>query len=165
MTQDAGTTALFVIDAFRYEMGDELYRALADTPATTVHLKSRLAELPTDTPVGMNALAPVASNGRLSVVSTSSGGIAGFSTGEMRVTDPESRKRAMFHRVGGHACPLLTLEDVVSPRRRIAEGGRGSISPRGGAQSGNRQRRGKGRGAGRLRPCHAEAARRLATAA
>ena len=113
MTLDSGTTALFLIDAFRYEMGDELYRALADTPATTVHIKARLAELPTVTAVGMNALAPVASGGRLTVVTQSGGGIAGFSTGEMRVTDPESRKRAMHDRVGGRSCPLLTLEEVV----------------------------------------------------
>ena len=39
---------------------------------------------------------------------------SGFSTGEFRVSDPESRKRAMQGRVGGPTCPLLTLEDVVT---------------------------------------------------
>ncbi len=46
MTQEPGTTALFVVDAFRFEMGEELYRQLAGESATTVHLKARLAELP-----------------------------------------------------------------------------------------------------------------------
>ena len=116
MTQEAGTTAYFVIDAFRFEMGDELYRQLVDTPAATAQLKARLAELPTVTEVGMNVLAPVATNGRLKPsLSTSDGGsVLGFSTGEFRVSDPESRKRAMHDRVGGAACPWLTLEDVVS---------------------------------------------------
>lgn len=116
MTQEAGTTAYFVIDAFRFEMGAELYRQLVETPATTMQLKARLAELPTVTEVGMNVLAPVVTNGRLRpTLSTNDGGsILGFSAGEFRVFDPETRKRAMHDRVGGAACPWLTLEDVVS---------------------------------------------------
>ncbi len=73
----------------------------------------RLAELPTATEVGMNVLAPVADRGRLRPI-ISDGVVLGFSTGEFRVSDPESRKRAMHDRVGGTTCPLLTLEDVVT---------------------------------------------------
>ena len=36
LAQESGTTAFFVVDAFRFEMGEELYATLADTPATTV---------------------------------------------------------------------------------------------------------------------------------
>ena len=116
MTQEPGTTALFVVDAFRFEMGDELYRQLAGESSTTVHLKGRLAELPSVTEVGMNVLAPVSSQGKLapSLSDTNGGRIQGFSTGEFRVSDPESRKRAMHGRVGGTSCPWLTLEEVVS---------------------------------------------------
>jgi hypothetical protein len=117
LTQAAGTTAYFVIDAFRYEMGEELYRQLMDTPASTVLLKARLAELPTVTAVGMNALAPVASNGWLSPALEGDGDsakISGFATGEFRVTSPETRKRAMHDRVGGGTSPRLTLDEVVS---------------------------------------------------
>ena len=116
MTQEAGTTAFFVVDAFRFEMGDEFYRQLVETPATTAQLKARFAELPTVTEVGMNVLAPVATNGRLrpSLSAIDGGHVLGFSTGEFRVSDPETRKRAMHDRVGGAACPWLTLEDVVS---------------------------------------------------
>jgi hypothetical protein len=116
LTQKAGTTAYIVIDAFRFEMGDELFRQLVDTPATTVHLKARLAELPTVTNVGMNVLAPVATNGRLApALSTSDGGsVLGFSTGEFRVFDAETRKRAMYDRIGGGSCPWLTLDEVMN---------------------------------------------------
>jgi len=116
MAQEAGTTAYFVVDAFRFEMGDELYREIAATPATTAQLKGRLAELPTVTEVGMNVLAPVATNGRLrpSLSTNDGGSVLGFSTGEFRVSDLETRRRAMHDRVGGTACPWLTLEDVVS---------------------------------------------------
>jgi hypothetical protein len=116
MAQEAGTTAYFIIDALRFEMGHELYQQLVDTPATTAQLKPRLAELPTVTEVGMNVLAPVVSNGRLrpSLSSNDGGSVLGFSTGEFRVFDAETRKRAMHERVGGASCPWLTLEDVVS---------------------------------------------------
>ena len=128
MALEPGTTAYFVVDAFRFEMGEELYRQLVETPATTAQLKARLAELPTVTEVGMNVLAPVAANGRLRpALSTNDGGkILGFSTGEFRVSDLETRKRAMHDRVGGGACPWVTLEEVVtrdsaSLKRSIAQ--------------------------------------------
>jgi len=116
MTQEPGITALFVVDAFRFEMGEELYRQIDGESSTTVHLKGRLAELPSVTEVGMNVLAPVSSKGKLapSLSDTNGGRIQGFSTGEFRVSDPETRKRAMQGRVGGTSCPWLTLEEVVS---------------------------------------------------
>ncbi|UPU37482.1 BREX-6 system phosphatase PglZ [Geomonas paludis] len=115
LTQEPGTTAYFVVDALRFEMGEELYRQLQDTPATTVQLKPRLAELPTVTEVGMNLLAPVVQSGRLApVMSTDACSVQGFKAGEFSVFDPETRRRAMHDRVGGGTCPWLTLEDVVS---------------------------------------------------
>ena len=116
MAQESGTTAYFVVDALRYEMAEELYRQLAGTAGATVHLKARLAELPTVTEVGMNVLAPVTANGRLTpALSDVEGGkVLGFATGELRVFDPDSRKRAMHGRVGGRTCPWHTLDDVVS---------------------------------------------------
>jgi hypothetical protein len=113
LCQEPGITAYFVVDAFRYEMGEELYRSLASTPAAHAQLGARLAELPTVTEVGMNVLAPVSRNGRLRPSMTPSR-IQGFSTGEFRVSDPETRQRAKRERVGGNACPWLTLEEVVA---------------------------------------------------
>ncbi|MBK1717209.1 BREX-6 system phosphatase PglZ [Thiocystis violacea] len=117
LTRESGTTAYFVVDAFRYEMAEELYRQLIDTPATTVTLKARLAELPTCTEVGMNVLAPVAINGELApALSSREGGgrVLGFACGEFRVSDPETRQRAMHARVGGGTCPWMSLDEVVT---------------------------------------------------
>lgn len=115
MTRESGTTALFVIDAFRYEMADELHRQLERTPATTTRLRARFAELPSVTEVGMNAIAPIERSGRLTPEFTREGDrVLGFTTGEFRVFDPETRRRAMHERVGGATCPWLTLSDVTS---------------------------------------------------
>ena len=119
------TTALFVVDAFRYEMAQELLAGLGDEAATTCRLDARLAELPTITAVGMNVLAPVVRNGRLKPA-IQKGSFQGFSTGEYRVSDPDSRKRAMHDRVGGTTCPRLSLREVVdrdttSLKRSIAK--------------------------------------------
>ena len=121
------TTAFFLLDAFRYEMAEELHRQLADTPAIRTRLTARLAELPTVTEVGMNVLAPLSKKGRLSPFFSADGKkIVGFSCGEFRVCDPETRRRAMHDRVGGKTCPSLRLNDVVerdskSLRRSIAQ--------------------------------------------
>ncbi len=94
-------------------MAQELFESIADSRATIAHVRARLAELPTVTEIGMNALAPVAERGRLAPIFVD-GAMAGFSTGEFRVSSPETRKRAMHDRVGGATCPMLTLEEVIS---------------------------------------------------
>ena len=124
LTREAGATALFMVDALRFEMGEELRRGLGQVPATAVELSARLAELPTVTPVGMNALAPAADAGKLRPAMSKSR-ILGFETGEFRVATPDSRRRAMHARAGGDTCPLLPLEEVVSRdaaalKRRVA---------------------------------------------
>lgn len=128
MVSEAGTTAYFVVDALRFEMGAELLAEMQELPSTTSSLKARLAELPTVTEVGMNALAPVVQGGRLKPVRAAgdNGGFLGFQCGEFRVSNPETRKRAMQDRVGGSTCPWLALEqvlerDATSLRRAIAQ--------------------------------------------
>ncbi|MCC6811540.1 MAG: BREX-6 system phosphatase PglZ [Deltaproteobacteria bacterium] len=118
-------TAYFVVDAFRFEMAEELADAIGEQPATKKQLRARLAELPTVTEVGMNVLAPVAVNGKLKPALRDNQ-IQGFSAGEYRVDSPETRRRAMFDRVGGAGCPRLPLRDVLtedaaSLRRRVAQ--------------------------------------------
>lgn len=112
LTQQSGVTAYFVVDALRYEMADELRRALEETPATTIELSARLSELPSVTEIGMNALAPVAQSGKM-LANVTASGPAGFSTGEFRVHTPETRRRAMHERVGGATCPLIPLADLI----------------------------------------------------
>ncbi len=115
LTQEAGVTAFFMVDALRFEMGSELLDALKDTPATQTNLSARFAELPTVTEVGMNVLAPVAMQGKLSPVMASGGaGITGFSTGEFKVSDPDTRRRAIHDRIGGSTCPWMSLDEVTA---------------------------------------------------
>ncbi len=108
--------AVFLVDALRYEMAIELFEQLQDTPASTVQLKARLAELPTVTEVGMNVLAPVVSQGRLSpsLSSSDGGSIQGFRAGEFLVNNPDTRLRAMQARTTGGPCLKLSLEEVTS---------------------------------------------------
>lgn len=124
LTAGEGTTAFFVVDALRYEMGQELLESIGDAAKTDVNLNWRLAELPTVTEVGMNVLAPVAKGSKLQPEFTN-GRIAGFSTGEFRVHDPDTRRRAMHDRTGGRTCPRIELEEVLrleagTLRRKIA---------------------------------------------
>jgi hypothetical protein len=108
--------AVFLVDALRYEMAIELFQQLQDTPASTVQLKARLAELPTVTAVGMNVLAPVVSQGRLSpsLSSSDGGSIQGFRAGEFLVNNPDTRLRAMQARTAGGPCLRLSLEEITS---------------------------------------------------
>ncbi|MGB3294137.1 MAG: BREX-6 system phosphatase PglZ [Phormidesmis sp.] len=103
--------AYFLVDAFRYEMATELAGELK-TAGSTVHLQARYAELPTLTAVGMNALAPVQTGGRLTLAK---GEFSGFRAGEYTVNTPASRLRAMSDRSinsTGHRSQLLTLSEV-----------------------------------------------------
>lgn len=101
--------AVFLIDAFRYEMATELIDELKATGAgTVVDLKPRFAELPTITAVGMNVLAPVARGEKLTVA----GIFQGFKSGEFTVKRPEDRSRAMGLRSAGKPALERKLSDV-----------------------------------------------------
>lgn len=91
-----GRVAYVMVDALRFEMAQALAAELSREKAR-VHVAARLAELPTITAVGMNALAPVEHSGRLRPV-VSEGDLKGFSAGEFRVCDPADRVRAMSKR-------------------------------------------------------------------
>ena len=125
MAKEPGVTALFVIDALRFEMAQDLERALTGQAATAVHLRPRLAELPTVTPIGMNALAPLARGGRLQPLLKKQT-FRGMQTSEYQVTNPETRQKAMQARVGGSTCPWWSIDEVLgrdaeSLRRGLAQ--------------------------------------------
>jgi hypothetical protein len=107
LTLTSEKVAVFLIDAFRYEMATELVDEL-NGAGTVVDLKPRLAELPSITSVGMNVLAPVAQGERLTVA----GIFQGFKTGEFTVRKPEDRSRAMGLRSSGKPALGLKLADV-----------------------------------------------------
>lgn len=108
-----GTVAYFTVDALRYEMAQELAQRLT-RPGSRLHLRARLAELPSVTSVGMNVLCPVAREGRLKV----EGAFKGFRSGEYAVTSRQNRLRTMGDRSletlpGGRRSPLgLSLREV-----------------------------------------------------
>lgn len=107
LTLTGEKVAVFLIDAFRYEMATELVEELKG-PGTVVDLRPRLAELPTITSVGMNVLAPVTKGDRLTVA----GVFQGFKTGEFTVRKPEDRSRAMGMRSVGKPALLVKLAEV-----------------------------------------------------
>lgn len=119
--------ALFVVDALRYEMATALQELLPTSRNAPVVLKPRLAELPSITSVGMNVLAPITRNDRLvPELRADLRDFEGFSTGEYRVSNPDTRQRAMHARAGGGSCPLLKLgevleRDATSLRRSIGQ--------------------------------------------
>ncbi len=107
LTLGGEKVAVFVIDAFRFEMATELVEELRGS-GSVVSLKPRFAELPTITSVGMNVLPPVSRGDRLSVAGT----FGGFKTGEYTVKTPDDRARAMGGRSVGKKALSLKLEEV-----------------------------------------------------
>jgi len=95
-------TALLLVDAFRYELGEELATMLADYANGGKIISAMLAELPTVTAVGMNALMPVTRDGSLDPVFDKTGKkILGFRSGERQITTPETRQRSLAEYAGG----------------------------------------------------------------
>ncbi len=107
LTQTGEKVAYFMIDAFRFEMATELVEELKAS-GNMVDLKPRLAELPTITSVGMNALAPVAQGEKLVIAGT----FNGFKASEFAVRTPELRARAIGARSVGQPALLLKLTEA-----------------------------------------------------
>lgn len=105
-------TALFFVDALRYELGKELVQKL-NTMGTTPRISAMLAELPTITAVGMNALVPVVKESRLSPIHDKNGGIIGFQGGERQVKTPEERHRTLQDHAGVETS-WIVLGDLLS---------------------------------------------------
>lgn len=128
LAHETGKVALFMIDAFRFEMAKDL-EAMIKEAGTTVDLTARLAELPTITAVGMNVLAPVTMGEKVLPVFTKQGAFAGFRCGEFTVDVPDKRARAMSQKIHGPEVPLWRLSDVRTMsdktlKKMVAEGPR-----------------------------------------
>jgi hypothetical protein len=122
LKQRGEQTALILVDALRFEMAADLRDAL-HAKGTDVELRGRLAELPTMTAVGMNALAPVALGGKLTMAGD--GGFRGFRAAETTVFDWATRAQAMGGRSLGKKMRELDLDDVAQDsiagvRQRLA---------------------------------------------
>ncbi len=121
---EADKTVLFLVDALRFEMATELVELIG----ANARLRARLAELPSVTEIGMNALAPIAQAGKLRPLLSGKPArrFAGFAAANFQVKSPASRKKAMAKRAGGTACPDLAIEDllrmsVADLRRSLAQ--------------------------------------------
>jgi hypothetical protein len=101
--------AFILVDALRFEMAQGFALELK-REKYNVSLNARLAELPTDTVIGMNALGPVERNGRLRLVMKDDA-FAGFSTGEFTVHDAATRIRVMSRRSVSGTAEDIKLED------------------------------------------------------
>ncbi|HMA92702.1 MAG TPA: BREX-6 system phosphatase PglZ [Polyangiaceae bacterium] len=101
--------AFLMVDALRFEMAQGFALDLK-REKYHVSLNPRLAELPTDTVIGMNALAPVQRNARLRPV-IKGGDFAGFAVGETTVFDPTTRIRVMSQRSVTGTAEDIELEE------------------------------------------------------
>jgi len=115
--------AYFLVDALRFEMAQGLAQELAKDKYI-VQLTPRMAELPTDTVVGMNVLAPVEQAGRLRPV-IKAGSLKGFFSGEVQVCTPADRVRAISQRSLGSTAEDIELEQfqelsLVQLKRRLS---------------------------------------------
>lgn len=111
---DKEKTALFLVDALRFEMAQELLELLGKAGGARIKLDVRLAELPSVTEVGMNVLAPVLEDQVLRpAFDKKARRFDGFKTSSYRVRSPKDREKAIRHRAGGDACPWKELEEVL----------------------------------------------------
>jgi len=123
MVQQGERVALFLVDALRFEMAQALAQELK-RDRFRIGLSARLAELPTDTAIGMNALAPTERSGRLRAV-IKDGSIQGFYSGEFAVCTPSARVQAMTSRSLTSTAEDLELEEfndlsLTQLKRRLA---------------------------------------------
>ena len=115
--------AYFLVDALRFEMAQGLAQELKKD-RYRVSLTPRLAELPTETYIGMNVLAPVERNGRLRPV-LRNGALKGFMSGEAQVCTPPDRIRAISTRSLSSTAEDIELEQLqdltlIQLKRRLS---------------------------------------------
>jgi PglZ domain len=90
-------TALFLVDGLRYELGIQLQNILKDIKPKITPL---LAELPSVTAIGMNALSPVVKGDMLTPLLDNRNRPIGFKGGARQVISPADRKKTYEDNVG-----------------------------------------------------------------
>jgi hypothetical protein len=110
VTQDP--VVVFFIDAFRYELGEVLMQRLQEDKGKC-DLSARMAELPTITPVGMNALLPIESNDRLTpAFDKKKGKFIGFKSGEKLINGPTQRKK-LLESISDHPVKWTSPKEII----------------------------------------------------
>jgi hypothetical protein len=105
--------AVFFVDALRYELGHELVEELQAICGKKPKVLSMLAELPTITAVGMNALIPVVENSKLTPIYDKKRFITGFQGGQRQVKTPDEREKTLRDHAGVDTS-WIRLEDFLS---------------------------------------------------
>lgn len=112
-----GKTAYVLVDALRYEMGQELVEGLGDE--FDIALVPAIAQLPTITEVGMVALMPEADRG-MELVDVGAGKV-GIRVSNTLLKDRASRVKHFQSRVEGQPL-ILKLNDLMKPtKKRLQE--------------------------------------------
>jgi len=109
-------TAVLFVDALRYELGYELVNELQGI-CGKLNVSNMLAELPTITSVGMNALVPVVNDSMLSPLFDKKNAITGFQGGQRQVKTPEERQRTLQDHAGVETS-WIALRDLLSKTDR-----------------------------------------------
>jgi hypothetical protein len=94
LVRDKKKLAILFVDALRYELGLQLSREMEDV-CPKQEIVPLLAELPTITSVGMNALIPVSVKETMSPLYDDRGSISGFKGGERQVRTYKDRQKTM----------------------------------------------------------------------
>ncbi|MCG6146515.1 PglZ domain-containing protein [Leptospira bandrabouensis] len=107
---DLGKTAVFFVDAMRYEIG-ELLKAKLEEFSLKPTIEPIFAELPTITSVGMNVIVPTEMNGELEpIIDKDEKSINGFRTGNRNVITKEDR-RLILREISKRQVEWVDLED------------------------------------------------------
>ena len=112
LTKNKKTAVLFV-DALRYELGDVLADELEALCGSKPPVLNMLAELPTITAVGMNALIPVVENSKLTPLYDKKGFVTGFQGGQRQVKTPAEREKTLRDHSGVETA-WIPLKDLLS---------------------------------------------------
>lgn len=106
-------TVIMVVDALRFDLGKELAGILEGENSGKLRIDTMLAELPTITAVGMNALVPSAEGAFLSpILDPKRQAILGFKSGQRQVIAAENR-RMTLEEYSGLDCGWITLDSLL----------------------------------------------------
>jgi hypothetical protein len=108
-----GKIAYLLVDALRYEMGQELLEGLGD--GFDIMLRPAIGQLPTITEVGMAALMPEADEG-MELVDVGAGRV-GIAVGDTLLKDRASRVKHFQSKVQERTV-VLKLNDLMKPTKR-----------------------------------------------
>jgi hypothetical protein len=111
MLQKKKKGVLFFVDALRYELGKELVQNLQPI-CSQPKISPVLAELPTITSVGMNILAPVVKDSKVTPLFDQDKKITGFQGGERQVKTPTDRQKTVQDHAGVETA-WISLTDLL----------------------------------------------------